>query len=605
MRLINVSAFLDLDSILKEGKEPKLGTPLLEEAHSKKRYAILSHCWGASEKEIQLEEMENLPVKGMLGGKRDHEGYQKILRSSKQARKHNLDWIWVDVCCMDDESRSKVNDSFRWFKDSEECYVYLHDIDDMVFPTVPDPERFPESGGWPKWFSRSWTLQELVAPRVVYFFNRNWKPIGNKKGLASTLSKITRIPAHILEDGLSESLADRPSVAQIMSWAADRRASLVEDQAYSLLGLFGVEMSLLYGEGKDAFRRLQLEIILKYKDPSIFAWHPSTTAGHSDILADDPSCFRNCVDVVKMERGEFLHTIGNIPQEEQARIPEDFILGTTEDELLEIPEERLRTLDRTLNPGIQIWLPLTPYRNPTLFKAKLACCRTGSQSDRRPLTVTLARSEVNHYSRSFDESDSSLKAEAQCYNWVLLPYCDPPRSDFKILLSDNALSHDEFTPQYTFPEEKRQGNTLTLSGIEDYVVVVYKNPKAKACFAVAFRSRYGVHSVQFFSDDSVSSGRFADHAYARDVFSRVRQEVSEEIDMVKDPGPPLGTLVVKHAHLFSWSKTASIRTVYGQLSPDSCSVTIDIIQCPGDGCTRVWKELDADVSEFIFMGLHI
>lgn len=609
MRLINVSAFLDLDERIKEGKDPNLGAPLLEEVHGKKRYAILSHCWGPSEKEIQKEEMENLS-KVMLekGEIRNHEGYQKILRSSEQARKRGLDRIWVDVCCMDDESRSEVNDSFRWFKDSEQCYVYLHDIEDVVIPTVPNLERFPESEGWPKWFSRSWTLQELVAPRVVVFFNRNWELIGDKKGLAPTLSKITRIPAHILGNGLSESLAERPSVAQIMSWAADRRTSLVEDQAYSLLGLFGVGMSLLYGEGKSAFRRLQLEIITKYKDQSIFAWQ-STTAGYSDILADDPSCFRDCADVVKMERSEFLHAIGDIPQEEQARIPEDFILGIAEDEHLEIPEERLRTL--VANAGIQVWLPLTRYRDPhrsALFKAKLACCRSGSQSDRRPLTVTLVRTEINHYSRYFDESDSSLEeAEAQYHHWIFLPYCDPPSSDFRFSLCDNALSHDKFTPHYTFPELKWEGNTLTLSRTEDYAVVVYKNPEVNACFAVAFRSRNGVRSVHIFCSDTVPPGRFADLAYARDVFKRVQQDVSEEVfDMAKEPGPPLRTLVVKHAHQCSWSKTASIRTVCGQLSPNSCSVTIDIIQCPVDGCTLpVWKELDADVSELFFMGFHI
>ncbi|KIM51271.1 hypothetical protein SCLCIDRAFT_64794, partial [Scleroderma citrinum Foug A] len=251
MRLINVHAFI-------------------HDQLREKKYAILSHCWSyPNSQEIQFEEMQKITdmKKDDLdeSGVRKRIGYEKILRTCLQAREDKLEMVWVDTCCINKASSAElseaINSMFRWYSGSEQCYAYLHDVSGG-FPTAC----------WPKWFSRSWTLQELVAPRVVVFFNRNWELIGDKKGLAPTLSKITRIPAHILENGLSESLAERPSVAQIMSWAADRRTSLVEDQAYSLLGLFGVEMSLLYGEGKSAFRRLQLEIITKYKDQSIFAW---------------------------------------------------------------------------------------------------------------------------------------------------------------------------------------------------------------------------------------------------------------------------------------------------------------------------------------------
>ena len=157
---------------------------------------------------------------------------------------------------------------YRWYENLGACYAYLHDVP-SPFPRLNDKIWYRNSKGWPEWFSRGWTLQEMIAPRNVQFFNRCWESIGDKKMLAHTLSRITGVPPCILADGLS---SNRPCVAQIISWAADRTTTRVEDRAYSLLGLLDINMPMLYGEGRKAFHRLQLEIIRASNDQSIFAW---------------------------------------------------------------------------------------------------------------------------------------------------------------------------------------------------------------------------------------------------------------------------------------------------------------------------------------------
>ncbi|KAI6019532.1 hypothetical protein PISMIDRAFT_121469, partial [Pisolithus microcarpus 441] len=236
-------------------------------------YAILSHRWGA---EVSYKEMIGL----MKMEEEDREeitqrhGYQKIIKSCEQARKDGYKWLWVDTCCIDKRSSSElseaINSMYRWYQNARVCYAYLHDVGESTFPTQQD-DKFGKSNGWPEWFVRGWTLQELIAPEEVKFFNKYWVPLGHKRHLASTLNHITGVPCEVLTDGLAR---QGLCVAQIMSWAARRKTTRIEDRAYSLMGLFGVNMPMLYGEGKMAFHRLQLEIIRKSSDQSIFAWKP-------------------------------------------------------------------------------------------------------------------------------------------------------------------------------------------------------------------------------------------------------------------------------------------------------------------------------------------
>ncbi|KAI5997525.1 heterokaryon incompatibility protein-domain-containing protein, partial [Pisolithus albus] len=238
------------------------------------RYAILSHRWeGSSEvtyKEMiglmKMDERKRVRV-------RNRSGYQKIIKSCEQTKKDGYDWLWIDTCFIDKRSSAElseaINSMYQWYQDAQVCYAYLNDVKESAFPTEQNFETYGKSYGWPEWFMRGWTLQELIAPNQIEFFNRNWAPIGNKQHLAPVLKDITTIPCNVLRDGLA---GKHLSVAQIMSWAACRKTTRVEDQAYSLMGLFGVNMPMVYGEGKKAFRRLQLEIIREFDDHSIFAW---------------------------------------------------------------------------------------------------------------------------------------------------------------------------------------------------------------------------------------------------------------------------------------------------------------------------------------------
>jgi len=128
---------------------------------------------------------------------------------------------------------------YRWYENAKICYAYLHDVPGTSFPTARNKERYPDFKGWPEWFSRGWTLQELIAPNNVQFLNEDCKNIGDKRTLAPTLHKITGIPEHILVHGLD---GNRSCVAQIMSWAGERKTMRVEDRAYSLMGLLDVNI---------------------------------------------------------------------------------------------------------------------------------------------------------------------------------------------------------------------------------------------------------------------------------------------------------------------------------------------------------------------------
>ncbi|KAH8893429.1 HET-domain-containing protein [Thozetella sp. PMI_491] len=231
-------------------------------------FAILSHTWGADEVSLQeLKALTTFQDDASSHPLRSTEGYRKIDGCCALARSNGLEWVWIDTCCIDKTSSSElseaINSIFRWYKESSVCYVYLSDV------ALPEQVQLPESSfRRSRWFTRGWTLQELVAPKVVNFYGSSWEFIETRSSLRDLLHEITGIPAAVF---ISKSLHD-VSIAQRMSWAAKRQTTKVEDWAYSLLGLCDVTMPLLYGEGEKAFQRLQEEIIKQSNDQSIFAW---------------------------------------------------------------------------------------------------------------------------------------------------------------------------------------------------------------------------------------------------------------------------------------------------------------------------------------------
>lgn len=240
-------------------------------------YAILSHTWGADEDEVTFEELRNRPDKSKAG-------YRKIQFCGRQARQDNLDYFWVDTCCINKQSSAElseaINSMYSWYQGSQRCYIYLSDV---------EKPNWKKSISKSRWFRRGWTLQELLAPPKAIFYDRQGRRLGSKTALARRIASIIRIPVTALTSGNLMEF----SVAQRMSWAARRITTRVEDGAYCLLGLFGVNMPLLYGEGQRAFFRLQEEIIKYNDDHSIFAWSMKEMK-FSGLLAPSPAYFSRC-----------------------------------------------------------------------------------------------------------------------------------------------------------------------------------------------------------------------------------------------------------------------------------------------------------------------
>jgi hypothetical protein len=278
-------------------------------------YAILSHTWGTEE--VTFQDMAGLDAgRSAFHGRDDFhhqisskQGYKKIMHTCKEAIKDKLGWAWVDTCCIDKSSSSElseaINSMFEWYRRSSVCYGYLSDIAAWQPRSALDSHK--ESLLKPsRWFTRGWTLQELIAPRRMKFFGRDWRFLGSRRDLGTFISNITRIPIGLIDGegyfGSSLSLDDF-SVAQKMSWAATRQCTRIEDSAYCLLGIFDINMPLLYGEGEKAFRRLQEEIFKGTDDHSLLAWTIKLDQVGwklGSVFADSPHNFLHSCDIIRL-----------------------------------------------------------------------------------------------------------------------------------------------------------------------------------------------------------------------------------------------------------------------------------------------------------------
>ncbi|KAH9908199.1 heterokaryon incompatibility protein-domain-containing protein [Xylariomycetidae sp. FL2044] len=232
-------------------------------------YAILSHTWGSDQDEITYQEMLNGTG---TGGK---SGLEKIKKCGAQARTDGLEYFWVDTCCIDKTNSTElseaINSMFRWYQNAAKCYVYLADVDGFTGTDWSDPSRFTTSLYESRWFTRGWTLQELLAPPSVEFFTSKWERIGDKRSLEKQIHETTGIA----EDALRGEPLSNFSVDKRMSWAESRTTKREEDMAYCLLGIFGLHMPLIYGEGREnALKRLKNEIQRRLEDNDTSANHP-------------------------------------------------------------------------------------------------------------------------------------------------------------------------------------------------------------------------------------------------------------------------------------------------------------------------------------------
>ncbi|KAH8893495.1 HET-domain-containing protein [Thozetella sp. PMI_491] len=200
------------------------------------KYAILSHTWGKEE-----------PVY-------EQAGFSKISKFAQWARNLGYRYIWIDTCCINKTSSAElseaINSMFRWYKYADLCGAYMSD--------------FKRS----RWFTRGWTLQELLCPADLVFLNASWTPIGTKNSIPADKS-ITGIDEQCLK---SLDCLDSFDIATRMYWSSKRETTKKEDAAYCLMGILGIKMPLLYGEEEQALIRLQEEVMNRNEDISSLAW---------------------------------------------------------------------------------------------------------------------------------------------------------------------------------------------------------------------------------------------------------------------------------------------------------------------------------------------
>lgn len=281
-------------------------------------YAILSHTW--EDEEVTHQDMRDLSLA------RNKVGFWKIEKTCEQAKEDRLGYAWVDTCCIDKTSSTElqeaINSMFEWYAHAMKCYALLSDVKDKGSVSSLEKDLMHS-----RWFSRGWTLQELIAPTNVHFMDQSWKPLGSRSSLEAYISKRTKIHSHLMKEGQlfefdrntsnhdlranrDSRWLGRYSMAQRMSWAASRQTTRVEDRAYSLLGILGVSMPLLYGEGRKSFIRLQEEILRSnrsvFPDLSLLLWEVpkehdqdrSREEYFQCLLANSPDAFSSCGNLV-------------------------------------------------------------------------------------------------------------------------------------------------------------------------------------------------------------------------------------------------------------------------------------------------------------------
>ncbi|KAJ3522637.1 hypothetical protein NM208_g12775 [Fusarium decemcellulare] len=277
--------------------------------HEVPKYVILSHRW--TEEEVSFQDMQGSGATQKLG-------YAKITNTCDLALRDGLEYAWIDTCCIDktssEELSEAINSMMSWYQRSKICYTYMADVSPDTDLYVPG-SSFETS----QWFTRGWTLQELLAPSSLVFLASDWSVLSTRDELASLVGEITGIDVSFLSLRQVEkeaggntpdttitlrSMLNSASIAERMSWASKRETTRQEDMAYCLLGIFGINMPLLYGEGKNAFMRLQEEIMKHSDDQSLLSWNfRDDGPSEAGVLATSPAAFSRCKDIVPCDVG--------------------------------------------------------------------------------------------------------------------------------------------------------------------------------------------------------------------------------------------------------------------------------------------------------------
>lgn len=246
------------------------------------RYAILSHTWlDNKNQEVKFKDFRG--YRSRL--KRKAAGYEKVAFTMKQAEKDNLQYCWVDTCCINRKDSAEyaaaLKSMFDWYRQSEICYVLLSDV--STSKSATKKKKLEDQIRDSRWFTRGWTLQELVAPKTVKFFSSDKKYLGDKIGLIDLISKITKIPQEVLRepDRLKEI-----GIAKKFYWSAGRQTFAPEDKAYCLLGILGVDIEIIPGQEATAFARV-LDAIYRKDKGKLKAPSLSPLGRNRDMLIRD------------------------------------------------------------------------------------------------------------------------------------------------------------------------------------------------------------------------------------------------------------------------------------------------------------------------------
>ncbi|KAI1797106.1 heterokaryon incompatibility protein-domain-containing protein [Ganoderma leucocontextum] len=332
----------------------------------KTRYAILSHVW-SREPGVEQTYHDIVRIQGDVRRARITDptipadevlrrASSKIRNACRYALSDGLPFIWIDAPCIDKTSSAElseaINSMYEWYRLSTVCYAFLHDVDADEDPYEADEFGKASSFRLSVWHTRGWTLQELIAPATVVFLSRDWRMIGGKHRLADVVQDVTGIDASILTHSRP---LDTIPVARRMFWASKRQTTRKEDEAYSLMGIFGVHIPTIYGEGPKAFLRLQEEILKQIPDQTIFVWYRHAPASigveprddtHDSLLASSSAHFALSGDIKTIPKAVLARKLG-IPE-----LPPTTYIVTSE--------------------GIRVTFPLRPIA-PSVDIGVLAC----------------------------------------------------------------------------------------------------------------------------------------------------------------------------------------------------------------------------------------
>ncbi|KAI0699876.1 heterokaryon incompatibility protein-domain-containing protein [Cerioporus squamosus] len=339
------------------------------------RYAILSHVWAKERQPNYIPEQTYQDILAIKAA--EPPGAEiltklswKIQKACEVAREHGFGFIWVDSCCINKTSSAElseaINSMFQWYSWAKVCYAFLYDVDDKENHEAVG-SHFRRS----RWFKRGWTLQELIAPQEVLFLSKEWTLIGTKHSLSVAIWHASGIDPLVLKH-------ERPlasvCVAERMSWAAPRETSKVEDAAYSLIGIFDVNMTPKYGEGTYSFVRLQRTILKRDPDQSLFTWGNCIPL-HQLSLARLPSLQRS--DLMSEPEPYLLaphpSNFRDVPRSRDS----SHITSITRDQLAQRLGRKVRNAEYIpTSDGIRTTFPIVRYRLDSggeLFLALLSC----------------------------------------------------------------------------------------------------------------------------------------------------------------------------------------------------------------------------------------